>query len=90
MCEVRYVSQDCIGEIRVRKFKRGKRACDNCGQTYQRRNQLEAWTSQNPGSRTGWSKTIQRVCVHCQNADLAASVVRAIMVRTTTRKGVKA
>lgn len=41
------------------------RCCNVCGNTYNRRNIIETWTSQNAGHRAGWVKTTVKVCVRC-------------------------
>jgi len=55
----------------------GSRTCDNCGQPYYRRNVAEAWTSQNPGHRAGWTKSSVKYCTNCQPA---AQATRALML----------
>jgi hypothetical protein len=41
------------------------RDCHRCGQWYLRRDQLEVWSTRNPGHRDGWKKSIVKVCMHC-------------------------
>ena len=48
-----------------RLVERRPRCCHICHDPYWRRNRIEVWTSQNPGHRTGWLKTIVNVCTRC-------------------------
>lgn len=41
------------------------RNCEVCGKGYNRRNLTELWTTRKPGSRTGWEKSICKVCNNC-------------------------
>lgn len=47
--------------LRTRRAK----VCDLCGKPYYRRSLTETWDRQNPGSRTGWHKTVYRACTTC-------------------------
>lgn len=40
--------------------------CQSCGKAYYRRNQVELWTGRNIGYRSGWYKTVAKVCLECQ------------------------
>lgn len=62
------------------------RKCDRCSRIYHRRNVVEAWTKQNPGSRLGWAKQIERICLHCQNAKNAQEIVRVFHAAHAPRK----
>ena len=58
------------------------RTCDRCGRPYGRRNLIEAWDTQNPGHRDGWSKTKLRICTKCAGATTAR---RTLMVGSIIR-----
>lgn len=60
------------------------RTCAKCGAHYHRRNLFEAWTSQNPGSRTGWQKVVLKVCTKCQGAPGATRAL--IVVEASLRR----
>ena len=68
------------------KPKPKQRACFKCGGTYQRRNKIEAWITQNPGHRLGWVKREVKICVRCGPAPLAARVFMVLAPVRSARR----
>lgn len=58
-----------------------ERLCTTCNKPYYRRSLTEIWDRQTPGSRTGWHKTIARVCTRCLNANQARRLLMVASVR---------
>ena len=72
---------------RLLRARNKPRACDGCGQTYARRNLVEAWEKQNPGHRRNWLKRKLKICVRCGPAPFANQVLQAasLIVRKKER-----
>jgi hypothetical protein len=56
------------------------RTCDGCGGSYHRRNLVEAWDAQNPGSRVGWHKTRLRLCTKCSGGAQAQRILNVASI----------
>ena len=59
------------------------RLCTACGKAYYRRSVTEVWDRQAPGSRTGWHKSVQRLCTKC----LGPTQARRVLMVATVRLG---
>jgi hypothetical protein len=57
------------------RITRKPRACDKCGDPYNRRDLIEVWTARNPGHRTGWMKARQRLCMKCSSVVQAQRIL---------------
>lgn len=69
------------------KLRHQPHICDICGTRYHRRNKTESWTTQNPGHRDGWVKTIINVCTKCSPESISRRVLMvANVIKSEWRK----
>lgn len=61
------------------------RRCEHCGESYYRRNVLEAWTSRNPGHRDGWNKSKRKTCLGCTTTKVANRILMVVDTRAAAR-----
>jgi hypothetical protein len=59
------------------------RTCDHCGKSYHRRNLTEVWDRRNPGARTGWHKTLVRLCLACMSESQMRRMLMVVAVSIT-------
>ena len=57
-----------------------ERKCDRCGNTYFRRNRMEAWTSRSVGHRRGWQKETIKVCIKCMDVKEARRIISIVQI----------